>query len=82
MFRERQPEMRFLRFGLAGQNPNGTSHREDGSRVCHRYNEEKATSPFAEWSPLSFEVFEDVVERLVDSLFQTLADDVVHHFLN
>lgn len=31
---------------------------------------------------LSFEVFEDVVECLVDGLFQTLANDVVHHLLN
>ena len=44
-------------------------------------NDKKATSPSVEWSPLLFEVFEDVIQSLINSGFQTLADDVIQHLL-
>ena len=44
-------------------------------------NDKKATSPSVEWSPLLFEVFEDVVEGLVDGRLQRLADNIVEHLL-
>ena len=44
-------------------------------------NDKKATSPSVEWSPLLFEILEDVVESLINGGFQTLADDVIQHLL-
>ena len=44
-------------------------------------NDKKATSPSVEWSPFLFEVFEDVVEGLVDGRLQRLADNIVEHLL-
>ena len=44
-------------------------------------NDKKATSPFSEWSPLLFEILEDVVEGLVDGRLQRLADNIVEHLL-
>ena len=44
-------------------------------------NDKKATSPSVEWSPLLFEVFEDVIQSLINGGFQTLADDVIQHLL-
>ena len=44
-------------------------------------NDKKATSPSVEWSPLLFEVFEDVIQSLINRGFQTLADDVIQHLL-
>ena len=44
-------------------------------------NDKQATSPSVEWSPLLFEVFEDVIQSLINRGFQTLADDVIQHLL-
>ena len=66
---------------MAQQNPTAFLDLKDDVCVCHRYNEEKATSPFSEWSPVLFEILEDVVESLINGGFQTLADDVIQHLL-